>query len=222
MEVRRFGMREAIKLLDIKPPRVSKKQSQAEIDEMVEDWKEGELADHFKKRRRDAHPDKPEGDEQLFKDLTVAFEEVKANLKLRKPKVPPAEVDQCRSCNVSRIPSDASHCYDCGLAYLRKEARTECPSCEVERNPTQAKFCHGCGYDYQMPDGFLERLRSIGYSDSDIRHFTDNGQIARWRRLPASSKELGDSIHFELQKRKIMRGGKGDFADLFGGRGFGR
>jgi hypothetical protein len=218
MEIRQFSMRDALKLLDIKPPGVSKKQSQADIDTMVEAWKENELADHFKLRRRDAHPDRPDGDEDLFKDLTTAFEEIKANLKLRKPKTPPEQVTDCRSCNASRIPKDAAHCYECGLGYKRKVPWTECPTCATERNPTRAKFCFACGFDYQVPDGFLERLRSVGYTDSDIAYFTNSGQIARWRKMPPTSKELGDNIHFELQKRKIMRGGRGDFGGLFGGR----
>jgi hypothetical protein len=210
-------MREALEFLGITPPKVSKGQTQADVDAMVEAWKETTLADHFKQVRRDAHPDLHGSSEeatQKFKDLTTAYDEVKTNLKLR---IPPERVLTCRSCKAARTPENAAHCHECGLRYEAKEERPTCPLCSSARTPNTAKFCHACGYDYHVIDPLIERLRLVGFTRSDIAGLETDGTIDQWRSLSPFSKDLGDAIHITFQTRKIRRGGKGDFGSLFRG-----
>lgn len=198
MEVRKFSMKEALALLDIKPPKISRDMSQRDIDKLVSEWKENELAARFKEKRREAHPDKPNGDEELFKDLTVAFEEVKKHLKLRKPVVPPSKVARCRRCKADRVPADATHCHDCGVRYRLDSTRVACPTCAAERQPSNAKFCHRCGYDYQVFDALIERMLAMGFREKDIAKLEEWGTLKRWRSVPATSPHLQAAMEKEL------------------------
>lgn len=206
---RQFSMKEALKLLGIKPPKITKKMSQDDIDKMVVDWKENELTAHYKKERAKAHPDKHPDDAgaatKRFQNLGVAYDEVKEHLKLRKPKVPPAEVTHCRKCNTSRQPKTAIHCHACGARYELEKPRTVCPLCRCERVPSGAKFCHGCGYDYQVPDALIERLVGMGFRPDEIDKLENDGTLSRWRKLNPFNPHLTQAIKDKLHMTKIMR-----------------
>jgi hypothetical protein len=217
MEVRRFkGVRPALEFMGIKPPGITRKMSQDDIDKLVEEWKAGELRDRYKELQKEWHPDRNGGTAEAtkrFQDLGAAYEEIKDNLKLRKPKEKPAEVRSCRGCSSARVPDDAQHCYNCGLAYLRDAPRTDCPACSVSRNPTRAKFCHACGYDYQVPDNFHEVLAAKGFTRKEIEEMEADGTVARWRKVfrispfhPELRKAMDDKMMMTKMRRKIGKG----------------
>jgi len=213
VEARHFTIREALDILGIKPPKVTKSMSQADIDLRVQEWKESELTEHYKKARKEAHPDRHGGTEestQRFKDLHNAYEEVKAHLQLRKPKVPPAKVTECRDCGMTRVPNDAIHCWNCGRRYTLDKPRTECPACEADRNPSRAKFCPRCGYDYQVADVLAERLVAKGFTRDEIEGLRTNGTLDRWREVfnvapfhPDLEKAMNDELHMATLRRGL-------------------
>jgi hypothetical protein len=212
-------------LLDTKPPKLTKKMSQDAVDAVVKKWKEEELPRTLKARQKETHPDWG-GDAEVFKQLQEAVEVVEMKLALKAYVPPPAEVKKCRQCKSPRIPDDALHCYECGLPYRQDKTRADCPTCEVTRNPTAAKFCFNCGYDYQVPDSFLDMMRTMGFAEEDIDSLARDGTVARWKKRSIFDKTLQQDMKFSLAKQKICRGEKGDLTGLFGGglggSGFGR
>ncbi len=208
MDARQFTMKEALDLHGIKPPAIRKGMSQEEIDEMVEEWKDTELRDHYKRARIEAHPDKHGGTDEAtkrFQNLTTAYEEVKEHLKLRRPRVPPEKVTECRACDASRVPSDAAHCHECGLRYETSEPVAACPVCDADRNPPRAKFCHACGYDYQESHPIFERLRNVGFTEPEIEHLVKNGSIDRWKKMSALDPVLQQEIQHAYHFRSLIR-----------------
>lgn len=213
-----MNLKEAMRLLAVKPPKLTKKMTQEEVDKRVLEWKEEELPKLLKARQKETHPDKG-GDAAIFGKLHEAMEVVKKKLQLKAYKPPPAEVDKCRSCKSARIPKDAVHCWDCGMKYELEAPRPRCPVCDVGRNPIQAKFCYNCGYDYQVPDALLERMRAMGFTEGDIQHLQAKGTVGKWRRRSAFDQGLRQDMQFELSRRKMSRGDNSGMADIFRGMG---
>lgn len=204
MRVRSMSVKEALLLLDLKPPKLKRGMTQADADRTLDAWKATALVDQLKSRRKEEHPDRhnnTDESQQRFSRLTLAFEAVKEHLRLR---IPPAVVDKCRECGEVRKPVDARHCHDCGLAYLTDDPRVECPLCETARE-SGAKFCHSCGYDYQQPDALVERLLSMGFLRKDLDELEEDGTLGRWRKIPPFHPELKKVLEDELKHRQLKR-----------------
>jgi len=205
VKARYFSVKKALEILGIRPPRVRKGMSQKEINDLVAEWKETTLEEHYKKARREAHPDAPGGDEERFKNLEHAYEEVVEHLVLRKPRIPPSKITECPECHASRQPPTAAHCHNCGKKYPRDEPRTECPVCAMARVPKGAKFCHGCGYDYQVPDYFLERLMNLGVPKHELRGMEADGTLDKLRSINPMSPKFNSEVDLIRSVWKFKR-----------------
>ena len=211
-----MNLKEALSILGTKPPKLTKKMTQAEVDKRVQEWKDEELPKILKGRQKETHPDKG-GDGKIFAQLENAVEVVRKKLHLKAYKPPPAEVKKCRSCGARRTPLDAIHCHECGAKYELEAPRTRCPVCDVGRNPGTAKFCYNCGYDYKVPDSFIELMVTMGFTAEDIHALTLDGSVSRWKRMPAFSQSLRSDMKLALAKRKLARGDNSGMADIWKG-----
>jgi hypothetical protein len=199
---RKFTMREALAILGVEPPKVAKDWTQADVDRVLAEWKEGALKDQLRALQKQWHPDRPGGSGEKFKELTTAYEEIRDYLKLR-PKVQPAS--KCTSCSTPRIPVDARHCTSCGHGFPVEIPRSACPACTASRIPERAAFCHECGYDYREPDPLMERLRAAGLDEQQIRDLVASGGLDRLRKLspfdPNFQKEALGAVFFAKMRR---------------------